>query len=169
MELAQIYVQDGHNDKAIKLIAQQLAQAADADLQAQLKAQLGLLYQGRGEYDRALPLLVEALPHLGDAMRVSARFGLGWSLYKTERYEEAWAEWIAALEGGALDDAQQRTLLRALGLCAQALEDTARVEPVYRSMLENEATRAEGLLGLGQFYLDQGNAGQGHSSSSAPC
>ena len=160
MELAQIYVQDGHNDKAIKLIAQQLAPAADADLQAQFKAQLGLLYQGRGEHDRALPLLVEALPHLGDAMRASARFGLGWSLYKTERYEEAWGEWTAALEEGALDDAQRRILLRALGLCAQALEDTARVEPVYRSMLENEATRAEGLLGLGQFYLDQGNAGQ---------
>ena len=160
MELAQIYVQDGHNDKAIELIAQQLAPATDADLQAQFKAQLGLLHQGRGEHDRALPLLAEALPHLGDAMRASARFGLGWSLYKTERYEEAWAEWIAALEEGALDDTQRRTLLRALGLCAQALEDTARVEPVYRSMLENEATRAEGLLGLGQFYLDQGNAGQ---------
>ena len=160
MELAQIYVQDGHNDKAIELITQQLAQATDADLQAQLKAQLGLLYQGRGKHDRALPLLAEALPHLEDAMRASARFGLGWSLYKTERYEEAWGEWTAALEEGTLDDTQQRTLLRALGLCAQALEDTARVEPVYRSMLENEATRAEGLLGLGQFYLDQGNAGQ---------
>lgn len=160
IELAQIYVQSGHNDKAIGLIDHQLAQAADADLQAQLKAQLGLLYQGRGEHDRALPLLAEALPRLEGAMRVSARFGLGWSLYKIERYEEAWAEWTAALEEGALDDVQQRTLLRSLGLCAQALQDTARVEPVYRSMLENEATRAEGLLGLGQFYLDQGNAGQ---------
>ena len=160
MELAQIYVQSGHNDKAIELIVQQLAQATDADLQAQLKAQLGLLYQGRGEHDRALPLLAEALPHLEDAMRASARFGRGWSLYKTERYEEAWVEWTAALEEDAIDDTQQRTLLRSLGLCAQALEDTARVEPVYRSMVENEATRAEGLLGLGQFYLDQGNAGQ---------
>ena len=34
------------------------------------------------------------------------------------------------------------------------------MERVYRAMVENEATRAEGLLGLGQWYLDKGEAAQ---------
>ena len=34
------------------------------------------------------------------------------------------------------------------------------MEAVYQAMVENEATRVEGLLGLGQWYLDQDEAAQ---------
>ena len=47
-----------------------------------------------------------------------------------------------------------------MSACAQTLEDSGRMERVYRAMVENEATRVEGLLGLGQWYLDQGEAAQ---------
>ena len=156
IELAQIHLQENRTDKAVDLISRRLDQAGGGELRSQLEAQLGLLHQGRGEHGRALPLLAEALPHLRNPLRSTARFGLGWSLYETGRYEEAWAAWKAALEDGALDDAQRRTLLRALGLCAQALNDPGRVEPLFLALVEDEATRAEGLLGLGRLHLDQG-------------
>ena len=156
MELAQLHVEAGKADEAIALIAQQIAQTPNAEL----TAQLGLLYQKQGEHEQAVPLLREALPQLEGATAAAAQVGLGWSLYKTEQYEAAWKEWQAAWQTGALVGDQQRSLLQAMSACAQTLEDSGRMERVYRAMVENEATRVEGLLGLGQWYLDQGEAAQ---------
>ena len=156
LELAQLHVEAGKTDEAIELIARQIAQTPNAEL----TAQLGLLYQRQGEHEQALPLLREALPQLKGATAAAAQVGLGWSLYKTERYEAAWEEWETAWQAGALAGDQQRTLLQAMSACAQTLEDSGRMERVYRAMVENEATHVEGLLGLGQWYLDQGEAAQ---------
>ena len=156
LELAQLHVEAGKADEAIELIARQIAQTPNAEL----TAQLGLLYQRQGEHEQALPLLREALPQLEGATAAAAQVGLGWSLYKTERYEAAWEEWETAWQAGALAGDQQRTLLQAMSACAQTLEDSGRMERVYRAMVENEATHVEGLLGLGQWYLDQGEAAQ---------
>ena len=156
MELAQLHVEAGKADEAIALIARQIAQTPNAEL----TAQLGLLHQRRGEHEQALPLLREALPQLAGAAAAAARVGLGWSLYKTERYEAAWGAWEKAWQAGVLAGDQQRALLQAMSACAQTLEDSQRMEAVYRAMVENEATRVEGLLGLGQWYLDQGEAAQ---------
>ena len=156
LELAQLHVEAGKTDEALALIARQVAQAPSAEL----TAQLGLLHQKRGEHEQALPLLREALPLLEGATAAAAQVGLGWSLYKTEQYEEAWEVWQAAWQAGALAGDQQRTLLKAMSACAQTLEDSGRMERVYRAMIANEATRVEGLLGLGQWYLDQGEAAQ---------
>ena len=154
MELAQLYVEAGEGDAAIALIARQVAQTPNAEL----TAQLGLLHQRRGEHELALPLLREALPQLAGATAAAAQVGLGWSLYKTEQYEAAWAAWAAAWQAGALAGEQQRTLLQAMSACAQTLGDSQRMERVYRAMVANEDTRVEGLLGLGQWYLDQNEA-----------
>ncbi len=156
LELAQLHVEAGKADAAIALIARQLAQTPNAEL----TAQLGLLHQRRGEHEQALPLLREALPLLAGATAAAAQVGLGWSLYKTEQYEAAWAAWQAAWQTGALAGDQQRTLLQAMSACAQTLKDSGRMERVYRAMVADEATRVEGLLGLGQWYLDQGEAAQ---------
>ena len=156
MERAQLHVEAGKADEAIELIARQVAQTPSAEL----TAQLGLLHQRRGEHEQALPLLREALPQLEGATAAAAQVGLGWSLYKTGQYEAAWTAWQAAWQTGALAGDQQRTLLQAMSACAQTLEDSQRMEAVYRAMVENEATRVEGLLGLGQWYLDQGEAAQ---------
>ena len=156
LELAQLHVEAGRADEAIELIARQIAQTPNAEL----TAQLGLLHQKRGEHAQALSLLREALPQLEAAAAAAAQVGLGWSLYKTEQYEAAWTAWQAAWQTGASADDQQRTLLQAMSACAQTLEDSQRMEAVYRAMVANEATRAEGLLGLGQWYLDQGEAAQ---------
>ncbi len=152
IELAQWYVDAGKGDEAIALIARQIAQTPNAEL----TAQLGLLYQGRGEHEQALLRLREALPQLAGATAAAAQVGLGWSLYKTGQYEAAWA----ARQTGALVGDQQRTLLQAMSACAQTLKDNGRMERVYRAMVEEEETRVEGLLGLGQWYLDQGQAAQ---------
>ena len=154
LELAQLYVEEGASDEAIALIARQVAQTPDA----QLTAQLGLLHQGRGEHEQALPLLRQALPQLEGVAAAAARVGLGWSLYKTERYEAAWEAWEMALQAGGLADDQRRALLKAMSACAQTLEDSQRMEAVYRAMMTNEATRTEGLLGLAQWYLEQDEA-----------
>ena len=156
LELAQLHVEAGKADEAIELIARQIAQTPNAEL----TAQLGLLYQRQGEHELALPLLREALPQLEGATAAAAQVGLGWSLYKTERYEAAWEAWEAAWQVGALAGDQRRTLLQAMSACAQTLKDSGRMERVYRAMVENEATHVEGLLGLGQWYLDQGEAAQ---------
>ena len=156
LERAQLHVEAGKADEAIELIARQIAQAPSAEL----TAQLGLLHQRRGEHEQALPLLREALPQLEGATAAAAQVGLGWSLYKIGQYEAAWTAWQAAWQAGALAGDQQRTLLQAMSACAQTLEDSQRMERVYRAMVANEATRAEGLLGLGQWYLDQGEAAQ---------
>ena len=156
LELAQLYVEEGKTDEAIALIAQQIAQTPNAEL----TAQLGLLHQRQGEHELALPLLSEALPQLEGATAGAAQVGLGWSLYKTGRYEAAWKEWQAAWQMGVLAGDQQRALLQAMSVCAQALEDNQRMAVVYRAMTASEATRAEGLLGLGQWYLDQDEAAQ---------
>ncbi|MDE2735374.1 MAG: tetratricopeptide repeat protein [Gemmatimonadota bacterium] len=159
LERAQLHVEAGKTDAAIELIARQIAQTPNAEL----TAQLGLLHQRRGEHAQALPLLREALPQLEGATAAAAQVGLGWSLYKTGQYEAAWQEWEAAWQLGAMADDQQRTLLQAMSACAQTLEDSQRMEAVYRAMVEKEATRVEGLLGLGQWYLDQGKAAQAAS------
>ena len=156
LELAQLHVEAGKADAAIELIARQVAQTPNAEL----TAQLGLLHQRRGEHEQALPLLREALPQLEGATAAAAQVGLGWSLYKTGQHEAAWKEWQAAWQTGALAGEQQRSLLQAMSACAQTLEDSQRMERVYRAMVENEATRVEGLLGLGQWYLDQDEAAQ---------
>ena len=156
LELAQLHVEAGKADEAIELIARQVAQIPNAEL----TAQLGLLYQKRGEHEQALPLLREALSQLEGATAAAARVGLGWSLYQTGQYEAAWTAWHAAWQKGVLAGDQQRTLLQAMSACAQTLEDSGRMERVYRAMVENEDTRVEGLLGLGQWYLDQGEAAQ---------
>ena len=156
MELAQLYVEEGKADEAIALIARQVAQTPNAEL----IAQLGLLHQRRGEHELALPLLREALPQLAGATAAAAQVGLGWSLYKTGRYEAAWGAWEQAWQAGALMGDQRRALLQAMSACAQTLGDSGRMERVYRAMVENEDTRIEGLLGLGQWYLDQDEAAQ---------
>ena len=156
LELAQLHMEAGKTDEALALIARQVAQTPSAEL----TAQLGLLHQKRGEHEQALPLLREALPQLEGATAAAAQVGLGWSLYKTEQYEAAWTTWEAAWQTGALAGDQQRTLLQAMSACAQTLKDSGRMERVYRAMVESEDTRVEGLLGLGQWYLDQGEAAQ---------
>ena len=156
LELAQLHVEAGKADEAIELIARQVAQTPNAEL----TAQLGLLHQKRGEHELALPLLREALPQLEGATAAAAQVGLGWSLYQTKQYEAAWTAWEAAWQAGALAGDPQRALLQAMSACAQTLEDSGRMERVYRAMVENEDTRVEGLLGLGQWYLDQGEAAQ---------
>ena len=160
LELAQLHVEAGKTDEAIALIARQVEQTADGALQAELTAQLGLLHQRQGEHELALPLLREALPQLEGATAAAAQVGLGWSLYKTGHYEAAWKEWEAAWQVGVLAGDQRRALLQAMSACAQTLEDSQRMEAVYRAMAASEATRVEGLLGLGQWYLDQGEAAQ---------
>ncbi|MDE2734457.1 MAG: tetratricopeptide repeat protein [Gemmatimonadota bacterium] len=156
MELAQLYVEEGKADEAIALIARQVEQTPNAEL----TAQLGLLHQRQGEHELALPLLREALPQLEEAMAAAAQVGLGWSLYKTGRYEAAWGEWEKAWQKGVLAGDQRRALLQAMSACAQTLEDSQRMAAVYRAMAASEATRTEGLLGLGQWYLDQDEAAQ---------
>ena len=156
IELAQLYVGEGKVNEAIALIARQIAQTPNAEL----TAQLGLLHQRRGEHEQALSLLRTALPQLEGATAAAAQVGLGWSLYKTGHYEAAWAAWQVARQTGALAGDQQRTLLQAMSACAQTLQDSERMERVYRAMVEEEETRVEGLLGLGQWYLDQGEAAQ---------
>ena len=156
MELAQLYVEKGKADEAIALIARQVAQTPNAEL----TAQLGLLHQRRGEHEQALSLLREALPQLEGATAAAAQVGLGWSLYKTKRYEAAWKEWEAAWQAGVLAGDQRRALLQAMSACAQTLGDSQRMAAVYRAMAASEATRVEGLLGLGQWYLDQDEAAQ---------
>ena len=156
MELAQLYVEEGKADEAIALIAQQLEQTPNVEL----TAQLGLLHQKQGEHELALPLLREALPQLEGATAAAAQVGLGWSLYKTGRYEAAWGAWEKAWQAGALAGDQQRALLQAMSACAQTLGDSQRMAAVYRVMAASEATRTEGLLGLGQWYLDQDEAAQ---------
>ena len=156
LELAQLHVEAGKADEAIDLITRQIAQTPNAEL----TAQLGLLHQRRGEHEQALPLLREALPQLEGATATAAQVGLGWSLYQTGRHEAAWQAWQAAWQKGALAGDQQRTLLQAMSACAQTLKDCGRMERVYRAMVANEDTRVEGLLGLGQWYLDQGEAAQ---------
>lgn len=156
LELAQLYVAEGAGDEAIALIARQVKQTPNA----QLTAQLGLLHQRRGEHEQALPLLRQALPQLAGSEAVTARVGLGWSLYKTERYEAAWETWQAALQAGHLAGDQRRALLQAMSACAQTLEDSERMAEVYRAMIANEATRTEGLLGLAQWHLAQDEAAQ---------
>ena len=158
LEMAQLYVEAGAADEAIALIARQIAQTADGGLQAELTAQLGLLHQGRGEHELALPLLREALPQLEGATAAAVQVGLGWSLYKTNRYEAAWKEWEMAWQAGVLAGDQRRVLLQAMSACAQTLGDSQRMAAVYRAMAASEATRVEGLLGLGQWYLDQDEA-----------
>ncbi len=71
LERAQLYVEEGAADEAIALIARQVAQTPNAEL----TAQLGLLYQGRGEHEQALPLLREALPQLEGATAAAAQVG----------------------------------------------------------------------------------------------
>jgi len=156
LELAQLYVAEGASDAAIALIERQVAQTPKAEL----IAQLGLLHQGRGEHERALPLLREAVPQLAGAMAATAQVGLGWSLYKTGQYEAAWSAWEQARQSGALGGDSQRTLLQAMSACALTLEDSQRMEAVYRAMVASQATRTEGLLGLGQWYLDRDEAAQ---------
>ena len=156
MELAQLYVEEGKSDEAIALIERQVEQTPSAEL----TAQLGLLHQRRGEHELALPLLREALPQLEGTTAATAQVGLGWSLYKTEHYEAAWGAWEKAWQAGVLAGDQRRALLQAMSACAQTLKDGGRMEAVYRAMAANEATRAEGLLGLGQWYLDQDEAAQ---------
>lgn len=156
LELAQLYVAEGAGDEAIALIARQVEQTPNA----QLAAQLGLLHQGRGEHEQAVPLLRQALSQLTGSEAATARVGLGWSLYKTEQYEAAWAAWAAALQAGDLAGDQRRALLQAMSACAQTLEDSQRMEAVYRAMLTNEATRIDGSLGLAQWYLAQDEAAQ---------
>ncbi len=156
LELAQLHVEAGKADAAIALIARQIAQAPNAEL----TAQLGLLHQKQGAHQQALPLLRAALPQLEGATAAAAQVGLGWSLYKTGQYEAAWTAWQAAWQAGGLAGDQQRTLLQAMSACAQTLADSQRMEAVYRAMVANEDTRVEGLLGLGQWYLDQGSAAQ---------
>ena len=156
LELAQLHVEAGKADAAIALIARQLAQTPNAEL----TAQLGLLYQRRGEHEKALPLLREALPQLEGATAAAAQVGLGWSLYKTGQYEAAWTAWETAWQAGTMAGDPQRTLLQAMSACAQTLKDSGRMERVYRAMVADEDTRVEGLLGLGQWYLDQGEAAQ---------
>ena len=156
LELAQLYAAEGADDEAIALIARQVEQTPNA----QLTAQLGLLHQGRGEHEQALPLLRQALSQLAGSEATTARVGLGWSLYKTEQYEAAWAAWAAALQAGDLAGDPRRALLQAMSACAQTLEDSERMEAVYRAMLTNEATRIEGSLGLAQWYLAQDEAAQ---------
>ena len=156
LELAQLHVEEGKTDEAIALIARQVAQTPNAEL----TAQLGLLHQRQGEHELALPLLSEALPQLEGATAAAAQVGLGWSLYKTGHYEAAWKEWEAAWQVGVLAGDQRRALLQAMSACAQTLEDSQRMEAVYRAMAASEATRVEGLLGLGQWYLDQDEAVQ---------
>ena len=156
LELAQLYVAEGADDEAIALIARQVEQTPNA----QLTAQLGLLHQGRGEHEQALPLLRQALSQLTGSEATTARVGLGWSLYKTEQYEAAWAAWAAALQAGDLAGDPRRALLQAMSACAQTLEDSERMEAVYRAMLTNEATRIEGSLGLAEWYLAQDEAAQ---------
>lgn len=156
LERAHLYVAEGASAEAIALIAQQVAQTPNAEL----TAQLGILHQKRGAHAKALQLLRQALPQLQGATAAAAQVGLGWSLYKTEDYEAAWEAWQAAWQAGELTGDQQRTLLQAMSACAQTLKDSQRMEAVYRAMIEREDTRVEGLLGLGQWYLDQDEAAQ---------
>ena len=160
LELAQLYVEEGKTGEAIALIARQVGQTADEALQAQLAAQLGLLHQRQGKHELALPFLHEALPQLEGTTAAATRVGLGWSLYKTGHYEAAWQEWQAAWQLGVLAGDQQRALLQAMSACAQTLGDSQRMAAVYRAMTASEATRVEGLLGLGQWYLDQDEPAQ---------
>ena len=145
LELAQLHVEAGKADAAIALIARQVAQTPNAEL----TAQLGLLYQRRGEHEQALPLLREALPLLEGTTAAVAQVGLGWSLYKTEQYEAAWTAWQATWQAGALAGDQQRTLLQAMSACAQTLEDSQRMEAVYRAMVENGTPASRACWGWG--------------------
>ena len=155
-ELAQLWMQTGETAAAQERLEGLLGDVEDAELRAALQAQLGLLAQQEGDHAEALARLEEALPHLKGEMHVSARFGIGWSWFHQGEYEKAWAVWIAGLREEKLDGEQQRTYLRGLGLCARELGDADGVVALYEEMIQDEETRMEGLLGLGQFYLDRG-------------
>ena len=156
MELIQIEVQEGKTSQARTRLEGWLESIEEEGLKAQVQAQLGLLYQKEGVHDQALTLLRAAVPHLEGEMRVSARFGIGWSLFHQEEYGEAWRVWRDALKGEKMGAESRHTFLRGLGLCARELGDEGGVEPLYEEMILDEETRVEGMLGLGQFFLDRG-------------
>ncbi|MEW6755106.1 MAG: tetratricopeptide repeat protein [Candidatus Latescibacterota bacterium] len=138
-----------------------------AALRAQVQAQLGLLWQKEDDHARALGLLTAALPRLTGELRVAARFGIGWSCFQQGRYAQAWSEWRAALREEAMAPEQRRPFLRGLGLCARELKDEAGALALYREMIADPQTEAEGRLGLAQYHLDSG-AGRPASAAVRP-
>lgn len=160
LELAQLLLQTGQAGLARERLTALLAQVTEDSLRAPLAAQLGLLAQQQGDHARALELLRSALPWLGGEQRATARFSVGWSLLQQGQYRDAWELWQTALATDTLTVAQRRACLRGLGVCARELGEPARVLALYRQLVEDPATRAEGLLGLGQYWLDQGDAAQ---------
>ena len=157
LELAQLHVEAGKADAAIELIAQQLAQMPECRAYCAVGAVTSEARRARAGPCRCCARPCRSWKGLRRRRR---RWGWAGACTRPGQYEAAWKEWEAAWQAGALAGDQQRSLLQAMSACAQTLEDSGRMERVYRAMVENEATRVEGLLGLGQWYLDQGEAAQ---------
>ena len=155
LEWAQLFLQQGNASQALSLLEQYQHQVQDPKEQAQVQAQLGLLYQEQEQPAQAVGLLRQALPLLDGEMRGAAQLGLSGSLYQQGQYEEAWQAGTAAWQDQALALEQRTALLRVLGACAQALGRPDQVVPLYQALGEGEGT-----LALGQYYLDAGQPEQ---------
>ena len=164
LELAQIGVQEGAYGAALglldSLLSSQLAWMEEPAFRAQVQAQAGLIHQRQGAHEQALVYLEGAVPALEGKLRAAARFGMGWSRLQAGEAGAAWQVWTATLEEDAPTGQQRRNLLRALGLCARELGEPERALPLYKALLADPETYADGRLALGQYYLDAGEAEQ---------
>lgn len=114
------------------------------------KANLALLYNQRGQNDRAEELfreLVTASPE-----RYEMAYSLGLLLAEMQKYREA----VPYLEQAAKGLPDRARIRYNLGLIYQYLEDFQRAEIELRGALDHDLMDADFQFALADFYLRQG-------------
>ena len=125
-ELAQMDVEAGRTEEAMKKFQRLSRESVDAETRASSLVNAGMIHADAGRTEEAITNFEEALKVPGDkarSARARARFGLVWSSYKVKAHEKvvkAWRELQG--EDGDLDEYSRARLWLIVGTSYAALD-----------------------------------------------
>ncbi len=140
-ELAQMDVEAGRTEEAMKKFQRLSRESVDAETRASSLVNAGMIHADAGRTEEAITNFEEALKVPGDKARSArsrARFGLVWSSYKAKAHEKVVEAW-RGLQGedyGDLDEYSRARLWLIVGTSYAALDKHSPAAQTLR-LLEN--------------------------------
>lgn len=136
-ELAQMDIEMGHNEEAMKKFDRLARDSADAETRANSLVNAGMIQADADHTAEAISKFEEALKVPGDkarSARARARFGLVWSSYKAKAYEKVVFAWRGLQEEdyGDLDEFSRARLWLIVGTSYAAQDIHSRAVQTLR-------------------------------------
>jgi len=148
LELANLDMEAGHQEEAMKKFDMLAKESAAAETRAESMVNAGMIHADAGRAEEAIARFEEAAKMNGAPLAAArARFGLVFAYFKQKAYDKVIGAWRGIGDYQSLDENSRARLLLIVGTCYAAIDQHLRAVEIFRILEDTLQDREEALEG----------------------